>query len=134
MLPSLYFDFAQRMSFFFFFYFFFFFLNTVIATKTQQFLGIKGLLRLFLYTLGSLLVVILFSFVLITRSGANFFLEYRVYSIYVPTLMSSVNFSLDYLSASFMFLVTAIGLAAITYARVYLYGDPHTPDFMIKLV
>jgi NADH:ubiquinone oxidoreductase subunit 5 (subunit L)/multisubunit Na+/H+ antiporter MnhA subunit len=132
--PSLYFDIATRISLFLYFYFFIFFIVAVIATTTQQYLGIKGLLRLFLCVLGGLLIAILFSFILITRSGASFFLEYKIYSIYIPTVVSSLTFTLDYLSASFMFLVTAIGIAAVAYARVYLYGDPHTPDFLVKLV
>jgi NADH:ubiquinone oxidoreductase subunit 5 (subunit L)/multisubunit Na+/H+ antiporter MnhA subunit len=48
--------------------------------------------------------------------------------------MSSIVFSLDYLSAAFMFLVVAIAIAAIAYTRVYLFGDPNISDFTIKLV
>ena len=131
--PAMFYNTALQLPLFFYLFFIFVFVVAVIATTTQQYLGIAGLLRLLFYTLLLQFVVILCAFVAITQYGVTFFLEYKIYSIYVPTAVASLNFTLDYLSASFMFLVTSIGIAAILYSRVYLIGDPNTPDFLIKL-
>jgi NADH:ubiquinone oxidoreductase subunit 5 (subunit L)/multisubunit Na+/H+ antiporter MnhA subunit len=75
----------------------------------------------------------LITFVVVTQYGVVFFIEYKIYSLYLPTIVTSLNFTIDYLSAAFMFLVVSIGIAAVIYTRVYLIGDPNTPDFLIKL-
>jgi NADH:ubiquinone oxidoreductase subunit 5 (subunit L)/multisubunit Na+/H+ antiporter MnhA subunit len=73
-------------------------------------------------------------FLHLTKTGRVYFLDFKIYAIYLPSITNSITISVDYLSSAFMFLVVAIGLAATVYSRVYLYGDPQTPDFIVKLL
>lgn len=106
----------------------------VLVSIIQPYLGFKGVFRLLLLCLSLLFLAITPCLVLLANNGAIFFLEIKIYTIYAPNCFNTVSFSIDYLSAAFMFLVTAIGFSATIYARVYLYGDPNSSDFMIKLL
>ena len=118
----------------YFLFFIFFFFAASFATIAPQQLGVRGLMRVALASLAFIFFGNALTFFSLARDNRVFFLDIKIYSVYVPSLPSALTVSVDYLSAAFMFLVVAIGLAATMYARVYLYGDPNTPDFIVKLL
>lgn len=120
---------------FFIYYFYLLFLFVIIfSTVFQTFLSFLGIFYIMLISCLFLFFILAVALFNITQWGVIPFIEFKIYSIYIPTFMSSIVFSLDYLSAAFMFLVVAIAIAAISYTRVYLFGDPNISDFTIKLV
>lgn len=114
--------------------FFFLFFTIALATISQQHLGLSGTLEVALKSLAFLSIIYIMLFIHLIEAGRVYFLDIKLYSIYIPSVVNSITISLDYLTAAFVFLVVAIGFAATVYARVYLYGDPQTPDFLIKLL
>lgn len=117
------------------FLFFFIFLFIIIfITITQSFITFAGSLYLSVIGCISLLAGLVTVYAHITVLKSVPLLELKLYSIYNPIYTVSVVFSLDYISLAFMFLVVAIAVAATLYARVYLYGDPNTVDFLVKLL
>lgn len=123
----------NSLVFIFFFFFFFFFVNTLL-TLFSAYVTFTGVLYLALTACLILLISLIFFVQQITYLSVIPFFELKIYSIYIPTFTNSIIFSLDYLSAAFMFLVVAIAIAAMLYARVYLFGDPNSSDFLIKLL
>lgn len=111
-----------------------FLFSIFFVTVAQSFITLSGALYVATVSCLFLLVGLFFNYSHITALKSTPLLELKIYSIYNPIYTVSVVFSLDYLSTAFMFLVVAIATAAILYARVYLYGDPNTVDFLVKLL
>ncbi len=110
-----------------------FFISNTLVSVFNLYITFNGVYLLTIVNLTALYITLLLGAWNITAKASVYFLEIKIYSLYISSSINSIVISWDYLSYAFSILVITICLSAVMYTRIYLYADANASDFLIKL-
>ena len=119
--------------FYFFIFLFFYFFNTLFCSIITFFFGVRGVFFILFYSIFLFWCTQLFFLDFFFFNNGKMAITFNFLDYFAGTAVFSFDLNVDFISYSFLFLTTTIGLCATVYSLSYFKNEPHTDRFMLML-